>query len=549
MQTAHPWLRSSGLAAGLFLLNASLSFQSAWPTPGIRWRGALSIELVVFVLVLLAARPWLARRSPKGAGGAPSRHAIRWMAALWLLLVVGRYADVTAAALYGREVNLFWDLRFVPDVVALLARPERLWVVVLAPVVALILCLLLYRLLRWALVQVGDSMARPLERRAIGLLAAAIVVLFVGQRLGADVPRTMFSPPVTQTYARQGRLIAATLGRSMVLQPGPPMNSDLSLVSGADVLLIFIESYGAVAYERPEFAARLAADRAELEAAIHEANAEIVSAYVESPTFGGSSWLAHISLLSGLEVRDHDTNAMLMTEQRDTLVTAFKQHGYRTVAVMPGMWQNWPEGAFYGFDDIYGGARLDYRGPPFGWWDMTDQYVLARMDVLEVSRAPRAPLFAFFPTISTHIPFTPTPPYQPDWARVLTGDPYDETDLTRAYARQPDWMDLGASYADALSYTFQSLAGYIRLKRDREFVMILIGDHQPAAAVSGEGAAWDVPVHIVTGRRPVLDRLVARGFRPGMTPAGPALGGMHTLTPGFLEAFGNRESALARTPR
>ena len=48
-----------------------------------------------------------------------------------------------------------------------------------------------------------------------------------------------------------------------------------------------------------------------------------MSAFVESPTFGGSSWLAHISLLSGIEVRDPDTNAKLMTAHRDTLVRAF----------------------------------------------------------------------------------------------------------------------------------------------------------------------------------------------------------------------------------
>ena len=418
---SQPGFRIFGILAAVFLLNASLSFESAWPTPGIRWRGALSTELVAFVLVLLAARPWLARRSsngpgglaarsPEGAGGsgAPSRSMIRWVAALWLLLVLGRYAQVTAAALYGRDVNLFWDLRFVPDVVALLARPERLWVVVLAPVVVVMLGAALYGLLRWALAQIGDAMPRPHERRTLALVSAAIVVLFVSHRMGADLPRTLFSPPVVQTYLRQVRLMAATLGRSATVVPGPPMNSDLSLVRGADVFLIFIESYGAVSFDRPEFAARLAAARAQLEAAIDEGHRQVVSAFVESPTFGGSSWLAHISLLSGVEVRDHDTNALLMTEERDTLVTAFKQHGYRAVAIMPGMWQNWPEGAFYGFDDIYGGARLDYRGPPFGWWDMTDQFVLARMDALEVSREPRAPLFAFFPTITTHIPFTPT---------------------------------------------------------------------------------------------------------------------------------------------
>ena len=189
--------------------------------------------------------------------------------------------------------------------------------------------------------------------------------------------------------------MATTLGRSAALPASPSMNSDLSLVEGADVFLFFIEAYGAISYERPEFAARLAGDRARLEAAIHDTNRDVVSAYVESPTFGGSSWLAHITLLSGVEIRSHDTNALLMTEKRDTLVTAFKRHGYRTVAVMPGLWQNWPEGTFYGFDEIYGGARLDYQGPTFGWWDMTDQFVLARMDALEVNRAPRAAVRLF----------------------------------------------------------------------------------------------------------------------------------------------------------
>jgi hypothetical protein len=71
--------------------------------------------------------------------------------------------------------------------------------------------------------------------------------------------------------------------------------------------------------------------------------------------------------------------------------------------------------------------------------------------------------------------------------------------------------------------------------------MILIGDHQPPAVVSGEGAPWDVPVHIVTRRRPLLDRLVAHGFRPGVEAVRPTLGKMHALLPMLLEAFGDAD--------
>jgi hypothetical protein len=339
--------------------------------------------------------------------------------------------------------------------------------------------------------------------------------------------------------------MAATLAGSTTIAPSPAMNSDLALLKGADVFIVFVEAYGAVSYDRPEFAARLTKARGDLDGAIRDTNRRVVSAFVESPTFGGSSWLAHISLLSGVEVRSHDTNAILMTQKRDTMVGDFKRHGFRTVALMPGTWQDWPEGRFYSFDEIYGGSRLDYRGPEFGWFDMTDQFALARLDALEVSRPSRSPLFVFFPTISTHIPFTPTPPYQPDWARMLTDQPYDAADLERAYERQPDWLHLGTSYTDALSYAYETIAGYLRLQAGRDFVMVVLGDHQPAAAVTGEGAPWDVPVHIIASRQAILDRLAARGFRRGLTPARPTLGPMHTLTPMLLDSFGDRESTVA----
>jgi phosphoglycerol transferase MdoB-like AlkP superfamily enzyme len=226
-----------------------------------------------------------------------------------------------------------------------------------------------------------------------------------------------------------------------------------------------------------------------------------------------------------------------MTAHRDTIPTAFARHGYRTVAMMPGLWYPWPEGAFYGFTDIYNGARLNYRGPSFGWWSMTDQFVLAALDANERRQPQRPPLFVFFPTISTHTPFAPTPPYQADWRRMLTPKPYDPAKLDAAYATYPDWLNLAPSYLTAVSYSYETLAGYLQQHADEDFVMILIGDHEPPALVSGPDAPWDVPVHVIAKRRDVLDRLVAHGFQPGLTPHRPSFGKMHTLTPVLLEAF------------
>src|SRR4029079_18566122 len=150
------------LLLALFLLNVSLTFQSAWPTPGIRWTGTLSLELAAFILLLMAAT--------RCSGTSP--RALRWCAAIWSVLVLGHYAEVTATALYGREINLYWDLRFVPDVAALLAAPQRMSVVILAALAALLVMFLLYKILRWAIGRIGAAAAEPRQRIALGTVAA-----------------------------------------------------------------------------------------------------------------------------------------------------------------------------------------------------------------------------------------------------------------------------------------------------------------------------------------------------------------------------------------
>jgi hypothetical protein len=537
--------RRVALVAAIALLNASLSFHNVWPTPAIWWRGELSIELAIALLLLLAAH--------RAARLKPSRAWMRALAAIWVVLTIGHYADVTTPALYGRDINLYWDARYMPDVAAMVARAAPLWLILVAVGAVASVLALLYLLFRWAFARVVDNMADRGARAAIAVYAAAVLLFFGAHQVSDALPATpAFSTPVVATYARQARLVAGAMRASTTLAPSPPVDADLSLVRGADVFLIFIESYGAIAFERPDIAPRLEAPRAGLDAAIHATGRGVASTFVDSPTFGGSSWLAHVSLMSGVEVRDPATNARLMTEHRDTMVTNFKRRGFRAVALMPGLRQRWPEGGFYGFDDTYGAARLDYRGPEFGWFAIPDQFSLARFDTLEVDRAARQTLFVFYPTISTHFPFSPTPPYQPDWSRMFDRRPYDGPSIVRAYARQPDWTHFGPGYVDAVSYTYATLAGYLRKHADRDWVLILLGDHQPAAAVTGEGASWSVPVHVVTSRPAILDGLLARGFHRGLVPARPALGRMHALLPMLLDVFSGRQlpapsSAATRT--
>src|SRR5262244_1678587 len=106
------------LAGALALLNASLTFANQWPTLLVKWTGALSIELAAAILALILARRWR----------LVSRRALRWLAIVWVVLVIGHYADVTSRSLYGRDVNLYWDLHLMPDVGSMFAVVMKPWV-------------------------------------------------------------------------------------------------------------------------------------------------------------------------------------------------------------------------------------------------------------------------------------------------------------------------------------------------------------------------------------------------------------------------------------
>ena len=530
--------RWATLIGALVLLNVSLTFSNVWPTLSIRLNGDLSVELAAVVLGLALAAGWVSSHR---------RKTQRWLAVVWVILVFGRYADVTARSLYGRDVNLFWDLRHIPNVGAMFAAVADPWLR-LAVIGGLVLMpLVTYGFARWALGHVIDATAPQRARRALSAIASGVLMVGAVQGAGTNVPLSLqVAAPVSPAYVRELSELAYEMSGAGVrsLAPARELASNLANVAGADVFLIFLESYGAVSWDHQEFAAALRDSRAQLATDIEETGRAVVSARVESTTFGGESWLAHISLLSGTEVRDPGTNKRLMAQERDTLVKVFGRGDYRTVAVMPGLQHGWPQGEFYGFDEIYDLARLDYRGPPFGWWGLNDQFALARVDQVEVVPQPRQQLFVFFPTITTHAPFVPTPPYQSDWDRVLTSSPYDADDLDRAWSAYPDWLNLGPSYVKSLTYAYGLIGGYLRLRADRDFVLVLVGDHQPPALVSGEGASWDVPVHVVASRHAVLDRLRHHRFEEGLELPRVPIARMDTLLPLLLDAFGGRSTGL-----
>ncbi|HEU4618587.1 MAG TPA: hypothetical protein VFV10_11120, partial [Gammaproteobacteria bacterium] len=249
---AKAMLRWVGLAAALWVLNFALTFHNLWPTFWITTHHELSIEIACFLLALFVLGE---ARQRRGATARLPRVAVTLLAVVLLLMTIGRYAEVTAPALYGRRINLYWDGRYLPNVAAMMVDVVPIWLLALGTAAFVALFAAIFFTLRLALARVSRALAVPAERRIVGAIAGVLVALYAigsvrAPAVGLPLPtRRLFSLPVTGTYTEQFRFIAqavaASHGGGQLPAPVDFGNAPLTRLKGADVVLVFMESYGA----------------------------------------------------------------------------------------------------------------------------------------------------------------------------------------------------------------------------------------------------------------------------------------------------------------
>ncbi len=539
----------SALVALVFL-NGMLSFSTWWPTPGVVADARIAPEFVWTWVALLALVAWR-RQLPRGA--------LTVFALVYALLVVGRYADVTAPALFGRPINVYWDGMQLPRFLWVTMQDLAWWQSAGLLLVIVLAVALLLGSLRLALKVVArDVVPYAQKHRWVWALTAAAVALVCANHAGMQATWPFVSKPVVPTYWRQAKLMAATVSQAQqarVLPPSvaldaaraKPPESILSALKGRDVYLIMLESVGAVVYDDPRAQAAMATTRKQFLGDIEVSGRKVATGFFKSPTFAGGSDLAQLGVLSGLDLTDPMRHDVLLTTQRPTLISLFREQGYKTYGLYSALSWDWPERAFYGFDVFVDRRQMAYPGPAMGFWEVPDQYTAAWLDQAHPRTPDQPPRFVFFPTITNHLPFSPAPPYQPDWSRMLTPQPYDEADMARVRAAKPQWLEMFSDYMKTVSYTYTWLGSWLRQPEAREAVYVLVGDHQPAANVTGEGVSWDVPVHFVTRDAALLARFVAMGFAPGLETRTPTLGGLHDLTGMMLDVFAGATGAQRAT--
>ncbi|AXO33453.1 sulfatase [Micromonospora sp. B006] len=483
--------------------------------------------LAVALLLVLPARP--------------RRVVATLLGALLGLILVLKVTDLGFSMVLDRRFDLIADWTFLGAGAEFLSESyggaAEVGAIALAVVAALAVPVLVTLSAR-RLARAAATHRRVTTRAVTALAAAWVVCAVLGAQIVPGVP--VAADTVAADVFDRARQVRAGLNDKETLNtqlagdpfrdvPGEQM---LTALRGKDVLFTFVESYGRVALEDPDLAPEVDAVLDEGTRQLRAAGYGSRSAFLTSSTTGGGSWLAHATLMSGIRTDNQLRYTNLVRSDHMTLNGAFKRAGWRTSLVMPALNRAWPEAAFFEPDTLYGAKELGYRGPLFSFSSPPDQYTLSAFQRRE--RGPgRTPVMAEIPLLSSHLPWTPVPPLV-DWDDIGDGSVYKGT--ARADRSAEGTRE---AYRQAVVYSLRTLISYVQRYGDENLVLVFLGDHQPARAITGDGAGKDVPITVVAKDPAVLDRIAGWGWQDGLNPDPQApVWPMESFRDRFLRAFG-----------
>jgi len=473
--------------------------------------------LVALLLLLPSGKVWA--------------HGVRALLVLLLtLLSVLKLADLASFTAFNRAFNPLMDVPLA-EAAFRLAGGSVGWPLAITLAIGVVLLpFLLAGLLWWA---TGRLLAVDVSRRmgaGAGLIGGVALVLLgahVGVARGAwalpfTLPGESFSTRLAMDRTTTFQALYADLAAFEIEARQDPFagQSDLfGRLAGRDVFVIFVESYGQTAYRNPLYApthlARLELAQTKLAAA----GLAMRSAWLTSPVAGGQSWLAHSTLASGLSIDNQARYRAMLASSRASLYHLAQRAGYRTATIMPAITLPWPEARFMGFSDIYEAADLGYKGDAFNWTTMPDQYTLSTVDRL--LPADGRSDFAMTALLSSHAPWTPVPRLV-DWDAVGDGSIFDANQHVGppGGAVWPNQELMREQYRLSLDYTLEVVFDFAARHADRDWLLVILGDHPPAQTVSGIDGQ-DVPIHII-GSAGLLAAFDDWHFTPGLIPGADA---------------------------
>ena len=453
-----------------------------------------------------------------------------------------RAADLVSHEVLARPFDLIFDAHLLADGGNVLSGAFGEFASIAVGLLLLALAGLLCWLAFAVLGRVQQALQSKPQRHAI-----ALAVLLVGwgaleragwSRTGSFAwDQLVWHSSDTLNSVRDIKLFAESVDAD--IWAGPTAQPLFNRLQGKDVFVVFAESYGRVLLDREPFAKLVTAQLIKAQDTLSAEGVHVRSAFLTSPTVGGLSWLAHASTLSGAWIDSETRYESLVMSKRVTLNRLFQDAGWRTVAAMPAISLAWPEGQYFGYDQIYDAHNFGYRGLPFNWVTMPDQYVLSALHARERSGTNRAPIMAEIALISSHAPWTPIAQLVP-WNEVGDGQIFNGQALAGP-TPEAVWSEvesIQSHYRQAIEYMLTTLVSYVQEFGDENLVILLLGDHPPAPMVSGDPDTRQVPVHLIARDPRVIDAIADWQWHPGLLPGKDApVWRMDSLRDKFVEAF------------
>jgi hypothetical protein len=525
-----------------YLLNVCcLAFVGlAFVTPNrlnnIEWTNLLAIPLEALILGLVLLIP------------NKSGQVMRWIAATLLALgIILKLADIATYPIFGRAFNPLLDAFFFANGMNLLhgAIGQLGALLVAFALVALVLGFIILAFFILAKIKIELCLS---PKSSLAILISGLIVWIALFACGLPGASKIFYEQISEhiqasyhSYAELEQFRKEVVIDSVVTETAP--SNLFSKLKGKDILLIFIESYGRTVLDKPEFSDYMRPVLQQATSDLNDKNINARSAYLTSSTMGGLSWLAHGTALSGLWIDSQARYDSLIMSQRPSLNRLFKNAGWRTSAIEPAITMAWPEGKYFGYDQIYAAADLGYKGKSFNWVTMPDQFTLSAYQSLE--RQPgHLPVMTEMALISSHAPWTPIP-YLVDWNAVGDGTIFN-SQATSGESPEIVWQDnekIRVQYRRSIEYALKNLVSFAIHYGDDNLVILAFGDHQPAPLVTGDSDNRDVIVHLISRDPKVMEAVSDWQWTPGMLPAVNApVWRMDELRPHLIESFSEKQS-------
>jgi hypothetical protein len=468
------------------------------------------------------------------------------LTAFVIFLRLFRIGDILVPMYFFRPFNLFLDAQFVPDLIHLLYTTFSLKIFTVAAIITVILLAGISWGVWLSFKTIHNFLAYHRNRRIVlVLIAAGLMVLPYLPAGGIRFPGEFFAKGFFHRVVEEFNFILHVKGHrarqlgviESAMKAGEQIPSSLDKLHSADVFIFFVESYGHTIFAERRHFQKIEPVLDAIEENLENRGFLVSSTFFNSPTYGGTSWLAHATLAGGVKLNSHMHYNLMITSKAKTMAHFFNAAGYRTVSATPGTQWPWPQGAFFEYQKKYYAWNFEYKGPMYGWSTMPDQYVLDYIYRHEIQNRTQ-PLFIEFILVTSHAPFHRQPPYLKDWSRIGTGEIYHQMEAVTFPIVWPDLSNATQGYVTAIIYEFNAITDFIMRYLDDNALIIVLGDHQPNVQITGENQPWSVPVHVISRNNEFMEPFRKRGYSPGLIPTQPPPHrGMETFLYDFLADF------------